>query len=90
MLKITIEVVENKNKDSCNVTLKAPKDITKGKFDKQGKIMDKKEYKSAIEMLYPKLTDFPENIEIITQIANCYSSMGEKEQAEQEKNNQEQ
>lgn len=30
MLKITIEVLENKNKDSCNVTLKAPKDITKG------------------------------------------------------------
>ena len=30
-------------------------------------LMDKKEYKSAIEMLYPKLTDFPENIEIITQ-----------------------
>lgn len=43
--------------------------------------IENKNYKSAIEMLYPKLVDYPDNIEIITQIAKCYYLMGEKEQA---------
>lgn len=29
MLKITVEISENKGKDSCNVKIKYPKDVTK-------------------------------------------------------------
>ena len=29
-------------------------------------LMNEKKYKSAIELLYPKLVDYPDNIEIIT------------------------
>ena len=43
--------------------------------------IERKNYKSAIEFLYPYLVDYPDNIEIITQIAQCYEKMGEKEQA---------
>ena len=43
--------------------------------------MEKKNYKSAVEFLYPYLVDYPDNIEIITQIAQCYEKMGEKQQA---------
>ena len=38
-------------------------------------------YKTAVEMLYPNLVEYPDNIEIITQIAQCYKLMGEEEQA---------
>lgn len=50
---------------------------------KSFQLMGEKNYKSAIELLYPKLIDYPDNIEIITQIAQCYFKMGEKEQAEE-------
>ena len=46
-------------------------------------LIDKKDYKSAVELLYPKLVEYDDNIEIITQIAQCYYCMGEKEQAEE-------
>ena len=43
--------------------------------------IENKNYKSAVEMLYPKLAEYPDNIELITQIANCYTVMGEDAQA---------
>ena len=46
-------------------------------------LMNEKKYKSAIELLYPKLIDYPDNIEIIAQIGQCYLQMGEKTQAEE-------
>ena len=46
-------------------------------------LIEKKDYKSAVELLYPRLVDYSDNIEIITQIANCYYQMGEIEQAEE-------
>lgn len=52
-------------------------DIIQKSFDE----IEKKNYKSAAEYLYPKLLEYPDNIEIITQIAQCYYHMGEKEQA---------
>ena len=53
--------------------------LIKESFD----MMENKKYKEAVELLYPKLTDYPDNIEIIVQIANCYFMMAENEQAEQ-------
>ena len=46
-------------------------------------LIEKKDYKSAVELLYPKLAEYLDNIELITQIAQCYYCMGEIEQAEQ-------
>ena len=53
--------------------------LIKESFD----LMENKKYKEAVEFLYPKLLDFPDNIEILVQIANGYYMMAEKEQAEQ-------
>ena len=53
-------------------------EIIKKSFD----LMDNKDYKGAVELLYPNLSEYNDNIEIIVQIANCYLLMDEKEQAE--------
>lgn len=53
--------------------------LIKESFD----LMENKKYKEAIELLYPKLSDYTDNIEIIVQIANCYFMMAEYEQSEQ-------
>ena len=50
---------------------------------KSFELINEHNYKEAIELLYPKLADYPDNIEIIIQIAKCYLLMGEKEQAEE-------
>lgn len=48
-------------------------------IQKSFEYIENKNYKVAIEMLYPKLVDFPNNIAIILQIAKCYLLMGEVE-----------
>ena len=50
---------------------------------KSFELIEKRLYKQAVELLYPKLTDYPDNVEIIVQIATCYLLMNEKEQAEE-------
>ncbi len=50
---------------------------------KSYKDIENKNYKSAFESLYPKLEDYPDNLELITQIAHCYYKMGETSQAEE-------
>lgn len=49
---------------------------------KSFELMESKDYKAAVELLYPNLSEYNDNIEIIVQIANCYLLMDEKEQAE--------
>ena len=46
-------------------------------------LIEDKKYKAAVELLYPKLTEYPDNIEILVQIAHGYFLMGETEQSEQ-------
>ena len=52
MLTITIDIKENKNKDSCNVTIKNPKDLTKAtEQEKQTGAMVRNEIEKALQNL---------------------------------------
>ena len=50
MLKLTIEIKENKNKDSCSVTIVNPKDLSKSsEVEKQCGAMVRNEIEKAIK-----------------------------------------